>query len=216
MVRRPPRSTRTDTLFPYTTLCRSVLVLAGDITPAEARAKVEKYFGALPPGTPVAHPTSWPVKRTGTVREIAYDRVAQARIYRVWNISDYASADTDYLQFFAQMLAGDKNSRLYQRLVKDTQLATAVNAEIDNREIGGQFYITADVKPGGDVERVEKIIGEELDKLLAEGPTEAEMARLRPSTVASFVRSLESIRSEERRVGKACVSTCRLRWSRYH
>src|SRR3546814_14498681 len=66
----------------------AVLVLAGDITPAEARAKVEKYFGALPPGTPVAHPTSWPVKRTGTVREIAYDRVAQARIYRVWNISD--------------------------------------------------------------------------------------------------------------------------------
>src|SRR3546814_15246976 len=124
----------------------AVLVLAGDITPAEARAKVEKYFGALPPGTPVAHPTSWPVKRTGTVREIAYDRVAQARIYRVWNISDYASADTDYLQFFAQMLAGDKNSRLYQRLVKDTQLATAVNAEIDNRAIGGQFYITADVK----------------------------------------------------------------------
>src|SRR3546814_14270635 len=90
------------------------------------------------------------------------------------------------------MLAGDKNSRLYQRLVKDTQLATAVNAEIDNREIGGQFYITADVKPGGDVERVEKIIGEELDKLLAEGPTEAALARLRPSTVASFVRSLDS------------------------
>src|SRR3546814_14224146 len=26
MIRRPPRSTRTDTLFPYTTLCRSHLV----------------------------------------------------------------------------------------------------------------------------------------------------------------------------------------------
>src|SRR3546814_5510080 len=25
MIRRPPRSTRTDTLFPYTTLCRSAL-----------------------------------------------------------------------------------------------------------------------------------------------------------------------------------------------
>src|SRR3546814_15635473 len=25
MIRRPPRSTRTDTLFPYTTLCRSVI-----------------------------------------------------------------------------------------------------------------------------------------------------------------------------------------------
>src|SRR3546814_20752589 len=30
MVRRPPRSTRTDTLFPYATLCRSsVAVVAG-------------------------------------------------------------------------------------------------------------------------------------------------------------------------------------------
>src|SRR3546814_9504689 len=39
MIRRPPRSTRTDTLFPYTTLCRSlahanrlpVLLLPGDV-----------------------------------------------------------------------------------------------------------------------------------------------------------------------------------------
>src|SRR3546814_5159179 len=30
MIRRPPRSTRTDTLFPYTTLFRSHLVLGGD------------------------------------------------------------------------------------------------------------------------------------------------------------------------------------------
>src|SRR3546814_15118871 len=28
MIRRPPRSTRTDTLFPYTTLFRSIVVLA--------------------------------------------------------------------------------------------------------------------------------------------------------------------------------------------
>src|SRR3546814_7371121 len=30
MIRRPPRSTRTDTLFPYTTLFRSRLVVGGD------------------------------------------------------------------------------------------------------------------------------------------------------------------------------------------
>src|SRR3546814_1075410 len=29
MIRRPPRSTRTDTLFPYTTLFRSPLVIRG-------------------------------------------------------------------------------------------------------------------------------------------------------------------------------------------
>src|SRR3546814_18656248 len=31
MIRRPPRSTRTDTLFPYTTLFRSTLALAARI-----------------------------------------------------------------------------------------------------------------------------------------------------------------------------------------
>src|SRR3546814_8106541 len=30
MIRRPPRSTRTDTLFPYTTLFRSALARSGD------------------------------------------------------------------------------------------------------------------------------------------------------------------------------------------
>src|SRR3546814_17510579 len=36
MIRRPPRSTRTDTLFPYTTLFRSRVGLAGEVRgPAE-------------------------------------------------------------------------------------------------------------------------------------------------------------------------------------
>src|SRR3546814_20501655 len=40
MIRRPPRSTRTDTLFPYTTLFRSGLMTAtilGGIAPAHAQ-----------------------------------------------------------------------------------------------------------------------------------------------------------------------------------
>src|SRR3546814_14679775 len=110
--------------------------------------------------------------------------ISQARIYRVWNISDYASADTEYLQFFAQMLAGDKNSRLYQRLVKDTQLATAVNAEIDNRELGGQFYITDDGQPGGTDERATKITSEAQEQLHAQGPNAAEHARRQPPQAA--------------------------------
>src|SRR3546814_10124466 len=41
MIRRPPRSTRTDTLFPYTTLCRSPQIqVAGD--PAVA-AELEQH-----------------------------------------------------------------------------------------------------------------------------------------------------------------------------
>src|SRR3546814_15161380 len=41
MIRRPPRSTRTDTLFPYTTLFRSVVIGASG-TPAALPAKALK------------------------------------------------------------------------------------------------------------------------------------------------------------------------------
>src|SRR3546814_1176529 len=70
MIRRPPRSTRTDTLFPYTTLFRSGQPEGADIMPTERRKpppidtresgrpgdRGERAHGgrglALPPGGP--------------------------------------------------------------------------------------------------------------------------------------------------------------------
>src|SRR3546814_4537956 len=37
-----------------------------------------------------------------------------------------------------------------------------------------------------------------------------------PGALASVALFAKDIRSEERRVGKECVSTCRSRWSPYH
>src|SRR3546814_14457987 len=47
MIRRPPRSTRTDTLFPYTTLFRSVDDLANQIEQFR-HAPIGGYFGWCP------------------------------------------------------------------------------------------------------------------------------------------------------------------------
>src|SRR3546814_7636852 len=49
MIRRPPRSTRTDTLFPYTTLFRSSLAP----TALEATAVVDAFHAALDHGNEV-------------------------------------------------------------------------------------------------------------------------------------------------------------------
>src|SRR3546814_15196781 len=43
MIRRPPRSTRTDTLFPYTTLFRSARDRAGAMLKLREDAKITKY-----------------------------------------------------------------------------------------------------------------------------------------------------------------------------
>lgn len=171
----------------------AVIVLSGDISSDEALAKVEKYFGAIQPGLPPSRVKSWPVHRTGTIREIAFDRVAQPRLIRAWNISKYDSADTDYLQFLAQLLASDRNSRLIRRLVVNEQLATSVSVEVDNREIGGQFLVDATLKPDVDFAVVERAIDEEIQKIIKHGPTKSEMARVRIRSVSGFARSIESI-----------------------
>src|SRR3546814_13867796 len=44
MIRRPPRSTRTDTLFPYTTLFRSATRAAGDFLALAAGARRHHHF----------------------------------------------------------------------------------------------------------------------------------------------------------------------------
>src|SRR3546814_13505159 len=53
------------------------------------------------------------------------------------------------------------------------------------------------------------LVGEVQPRMLGEG-------RERAAGDAPGVKCLVELRSEERRVGKECVSTCRSRWSPYH
>src|SRR3546814_3911060 len=70
MVRRPPRSTRKDTLFPYTTLFRSRLELHHQrepLDPAEALLRqVRRQLQALPEGNAHGRPASRTPSRSET------------------------------------------------------------------------------------------------------------------------------------------------------
>ena len=59
----------------FYTPSNAVLVLAGDVTADEAKQKVERYFGDIAPGVPVAHQRAWLAKMSGQQRETVGDRV---------------------------------------------------------------------------------------------------------------------------------------------
>lgn len=171
----------------------AVVVIAGDIDAKTARAKVEKYFGEIPPGPPVAHFEKWVAPRTGEQRQIAQDRVPQARLYKVWNVPGIGTADNDYLTLLSDVLVSDKASRLYKRLVYDEQIATDVGAFMDQREIASLFYIQVTAKPGGDLAKIEKAVNEEMQKVLMSPPAQDELERVRTQIFAQFVRGAERI-----------------------
>ena len=171
----------------------AVLVIAGDVDPAVVRQKVEHYFGDIPPGPPRTRAQAWTAKMSGTKRAVMQDRVPQARIFKVWNVPGFCERDTNLLSLASDVLGGGKTSRLYQRLVYRDRIATQVSAGMGPFEIGSQFQIDAMVAPGTDPALVERAIDEELTRFLREGPTAAEMARVRTAVEADFVRGLERI-----------------------
>ena len=171
----------------------AVVVVAGDIDSQTAYEKVNKYYGSIPAGPPISKHQVWIAKMTGEHRQIMQDRVPQSRIFKVWNVPQWGSEESDYLDLLTDILASGKTSRLYKRLVYDEQIATNVSSYLDSREIAGQFYIDVTAKPGQDLAPIEKAIDEELAKILKEGPTEKELQRVKTQYFANFIRGIERI-----------------------
>ncbi len=177
----------------YYGAANAVVVLAGDIDAQTALAKVKKYFGDIPSGPPVSRHTSWIAKRTGTQRQMAHDRVPQARLYMAWNVPAWGTRESNMLDLVTDVLGSGKTSRLYKRLVYDDQIASDVAVYVDLREIAGQVNIEATAKPGIELAKLETAIQEELAKFLKDGPTERELQRVKTQHLAGFTRGIERI-----------------------
>jgi len=142
----------------------AVVCIAGDIKAEDALQKVKQYFGDIPASPPIAKQKEWIAKMTGTHEVTAQDRVPQARLQKTWNTPGWGSKEITQLNLLGSILADGKTSRLYKRLVYDEQIATSVSAGGSDNEIGGQFYITADAKPGIELSKINAIINQELKK----------------------------------------------------
>ncbi len=177
----------------YYGAANATVVLAGDIDAAAAREKVQRFFGDIAPGPPLTRQQAWIAKRSGERRQIAEDRVPQARVYKIWNVPQWGSQESVRLDLITDILAGGKNSRLYKRLVYDDQIATSVNAVIHAREIAGHVTLVGSAHPGGDLRAVERAMDEELTRFLEHGPDEGELARIKMQHRAQFIRGVERI-----------------------
>ncbi len=171
----------------------AILVLAGDINAEEARPLVEKYFGDIEAGPPLTKWDAWVPQREANTRAAMYDRVPQARIYRVWvSPPDTEPVSTDL--FIAASVLGDgKNSRLYKDLVYDQQIATDVSVFNFELQMASIFGVIVSVKEGETVENVESEMERVIDQFLSRGPTRDEVALVSTKTKARIIRGLEEV-----------------------
>ncbi len=182
----------------------ATLALVGDFEPAVALEAVGRYFGDLPeqadgavdlearlPGVDVQRPA----RRNAPEHALLVDEVATARVSLAWSVDGYASELWFSSQIVAAVLAEGKASRLEQRLVRQLELATSVNAYVLPTECCATFAITASARPDVCAERVRAAIEEVIEELRRDGCEPSEVERVLACARADHRWALQTIQA---------------------
>jgi zinc protease len=171
----------------------AVLVLAGDIDVATAKALVEKYFGDIPAGPPIKRYDA-PVPVWTTIRrETLHDQIPTPQISRNWVVPGRIDPAEPLIDTAIAILAGGNSSRLYNDLVRDKKLAVAVGGGVQAFEKVSMAAIDVTLAPGVDPAKVEARIDELMAQFLKDGPTADEVGRIATRAVSGTIRGLEAV-----------------------
>jgi zinc protease len=172
----------------------ATLAIAGDFNRDSVKTWVQRYFGEIPRGPAMpARPAPAQVVVPKDTFVVLEDKVQLPRLYYAWPSVKAFHADDASLDLLSYVLAGDKNSRLYKRLVYEMQVAQDVSAFQSSGRLDGRFTVVVTPKPGQTPARMAQLVNEEIRKLSAQGITARELARAQNTYRAQFLDQLASV-----------------------
>ncbi|HEY2904016.1 MAG TPA: pitrilysin family protein [Polyangia bacterium] len=176
------------------------LTIVGDLDRAKTKELVEKYFGPIPAGDPIVREAAVAPKLDRQKRIAMEAKVQQAELFINYPTpANFAPGDRE-LDLIANVLAGGKSSRLYQRLVYDMKIAQSVTASQQSRKLASTFEITASPLPGHTLDEILAVIDEEVEKLRTTPIDARDLERGKNQIESDTVRSLESLLARAERL----------------
>jgi zinc protease len=184
----------------------AILILSGDITAAEARPLVERYYGVLSAGAvPKRRWNSEPPHNAARTIVMHHTNVQQPVWERIYAASSLGSGNKDHalpLLVLSQLLGGGKTSTLYRSLVVDKRLASNVDVGYDVFRIGpSQFEIEITPEPGIEIAAIENAFEEELARAIKDGFSEKDLARAKTLLKAQSIYARDGLESMARVMG---------------
>lgn len=168
------------------------VVVAGDVVASEAFRLVERLFGDIPAGPPVAPVVAPPIVPVAK-RVVLEDRVELPRLYLAWpSPALFGDGDAE-LDLAADIIANGKTSRLYRRLVHDARIVAELGASQGSRELEGMFQIMATAAPGHTLIEVHNALVDAMAAIAEHGPTPAEVAREQAQVESAFWSRLQTL-----------------------
>jgi zinc protease len=157
----------------------AVVTLVGDFNSVEALAKVRKYFEAIPsqPAPPLVDMTE-PEQQAERRKAMEDTFARQPRLDIIYKVPAGNTADWYALSVLGRVLATGQSSRLYQKLVKEKEVATGAFGGVDERRGPSLFQFGISVRPGKDFAEVEKLLYEEVERLKNEPVADWELEKV--------------------------------------
>jgi predicted Zn-dependent peptidase len=186
----------------------AVLTVAGDFEADAALGMIERHFGPLAANDalPPAPDMSVDPVLGEPVRETAVDQVPLPRIYLAHRVPPFGTDAFDAHDVAADILGSGRASRLYAALVREQRVAQDVSVFVFPI-IGGasMFALWVTARPGIHLETLEGSLLAEIDRLATDGPTDADLERVRNLQASRTASGLERI---SERADRLSMYTC--------
>lgn len=166
----------------------AVLVVAGDITAAELEPLAKEIYGAVPRRGDLKTRSLPEVKPLAMSAEVKHSdpKVRQAQWQRNWIGVPLGHPDAAALQVGMQILGGWRTSRLYRELVEGGKAVTAY-AWSEEMAAAGPINLSVQPAQGVSLEAAKSAALGIVRALVAEGPTDEEMARAKRTLAANSI-----------------------------
>ncbi len=191
-----------------------VVVIAGDVGATEARAAVERHFGAAPRSrlAPVLVPAE-PLQ-LGPRSAHRYEKVEVTRAALAWPIPGLTDPSAPVLDILALVLGGGESSILWRKVREEQKLVHAIDASSWNPGSSGLFCITFTCD-AGKREEAQAAIARILASLAVPGAfTPGQVRKAFRQSVVGEINSCKTMSGQASRLGMAEVVVGDLDFSR--
>jgi predicted Zn-dependent peptidase len=184
----------------------AVLSMVGDFKTDVALGLIKKYFEAIPPQAPPAAPDMSEPEQKGERRKVIEDGFAQTpRLDMVYKIPPGNTPDWYALDILGHVLSSGVSARLYQKLVKEKEIALSVYADASEQRGPSLFWFSIMARPTSDLAELEKLLYEEIARLQTAGVTDGELKKVRMQLRRERAQRLYSSRSRANSLGHFAV-----------
>jgi zinc protease len=190
----------------------AVVVVAGDVTPDEVKTLAEATYGKVERvvEVPPRDRPKEPVQEAPRTVTLADPRVAQPslrRIYLAPSASTAAPGESEALDVLSSILGSGSNSRLYQTLVIDKDIALNVGAAYDGTALDySPFQVAVTPKPGTSLPQIEAAMDAVLAEVIDKGVTDEELDRVKNSLIADAAYAQDNQTTLARWFGAALMT----------